>query len=100
MSDWASLLGALNSVAVGVFGREVMYVPSVGDPVTVRAVVEKARESEETAPGIYAVVFLRLADLPKPPERGDEVQVNSSLYKVFDIEADHGGGVLLRLRRV
>jgi hypothetical protein len=46
------------------------------------------------------VVFLRLADLPKSPERGDGVSIDNLSYKVYDIEADGGGGALLRLRQV
>ncbi len=100
MADWTSLLGTLNSTAVGVFGREVSYLPSTGEARTIQAIVETAKQAEETAPGIYAVLFIRLADLPKPPERGDEVSIDSMLYKVFDIEADGGGGAVVRLRQV
>ncbi|MBI4905117.1 MAG: hypothetical protein HY820_15895 [Acidobacteria bacterium] len=100
MADWTSLLGSLNSTAIGVFGREVSYVPSSGDAFTIRAIVETAKQTEEIAPGVYAAMFLRSVDLPKPPERGDEVSIDGTLYKVFDIEADGGGGIVLRLRQV
>lgn len=100
MADWASLLGALNSAALGAFGREVKYLPQAGSQVTVRGIFEDTRESQENSPGVYAVLFLRLADLPQPPERGDEIVVESQTYKTFDIEADTGGAVVLRLRQV
>ena len=44
--------------------------------------------------------FVRAGDLPQPPERGDEVTVDGVIYKVFDIEADTTGAVVLRLRQV
>jgi hypothetical protein len=100
MADWASLLGTLNATAIGVFGREVSYIPSTGDAFTIRTIVETAKQTEDTAPGVYAAMFLRSVDLPKPPERGDEVSIDSTLYKVFDIDADGGGGLVLRLRQV
>lgn len=100
MWDWNSLIGGLNTTALSVFGREITYLPSAGEAVTVRAIVETARQTEETVAGVYAMLFLRLADLPKPPERGDEVSIDTTLYKVFDIDADGGGGVVLRLRQV
>jgi hypothetical protein len=100
VSDWPSLVNNLNSVALAAFGRDVTYLPSAGDPVTIRAVVETAKEPEDTAPGVYVVLFLRLADLPQRPQRGDEVSTDGVLYTVFDLEADGNGGIVLRLRQV
>ena len=99
MSDWGSLTDALNITVLGAFGREVVYMPQAGDPLTVRAIFESTREAEENAPGVYAVLFVRAGDLPQPPERGDEVTVDGVTYKVFDIEADTTGAVVLRLRQ-
>ncbi|MCC6364940.1 MAG: hypothetical protein IT165_15590 [Bryobacterales bacterium] len=100
MPDWASLLGALNSAALSAFGREVRYLRQTGSQVSVRGIFENTCESQENSPGVYAVLFVRLADLPQPPERGDEVAVDSQTYKIFDIEADTGGTAVLRLRQV
>ena len=100
MSDWTSLLDGLNTTVLGAFGREVAYTATTGDTVSIRAVVETARETEDTLPGVYAFLFLRLGDLPWPPERGDMVAIDDISYKVFDIEADGGGGAVLRLRQV
>jgi len=100
VSDWGSLTNALNTSVLGAFGREVVYTPQAGAPVTVRAIFESTREAEENSPGVYAVLFVRAGDFPQPPERGDEVTVDPSTYKVFDIEADTTGAVVLRLRQV
>lgn len=51
-------------------------------------------------PGVYAVLFVRLTDLPGEPQRGDEVEVDAVRYKVFEIEADTSGSAVLRLRKV
>ena len=99
MADWASLTDALNTGVLGAFSREVGYAPQVGAPLTVRGIFESTREPEENAPGIYAVLFMRTGDLPRPPERGDELTVDDATYKVFDIEADTTGAVVLRLRK-
>lgn len=99
MADWTSLLSGLNTSVLGAFGREVEYLPSTGEAIAIQAIVETARETEDSTPGVYALLFLRLRDLPRPPERGDEVTIDGLSYKVFDIEADGGGGVLLRLRQ-
>lgn len=99
MASWNSLLGGLNSAVVGAFGREVVYTPQGGQQVTIRAIFEATHEAEENAPGVYAVLFVNAADLPVAPQRGDEVIVDRTTYKLFDIEADQGGGLILRLRQ-
>ncbi len=99
MSDWVSLLAGLNSATLNTFGREVVYrLPASG--MTIRAIFQPTQQGEENAPGVYAVLFIRLSDLPQPPARGDEVMVDASLYKVFDIQADTSGAAVLRLRQV
>jgi hypothetical protein len=100
MASWIDLTNALNTSVLGAFGREVVYTPQAGEPVAVRAIFESTREAEENAPGVYAVLFVRPGDLPRPPERGDEATVDGVTYKVFDIEADTTGAVVLRLRQV
>ena len=100
MADWASLTDALNTGVLGAFGREVVYLPQAGGQATITAIFEPARQVEENSPGVYAVLFVRVGDMPQPPERGDEVTVDSLIYKVFDIEADTSGAVVLRLRQV
>ena len=99
MADWTSLLDGLNSAVLGAFGREVTYLSQTGSQVTLRGIFENTREVQESSPGVYAVLFVQLADLPQPPERGDEVVVEGVNYKVFDIEADTSGAVVLRLRQ-
>ena len=100
MADWTFVLNGLNGAALAAFGREVTYSPESGAQTAIRAVFEPAHQAEENAPGVYAVLFVKLADLPQAPTRGDEVIVNAVLYKVFDIEADTSGAAVLRLRQV
>jgi hypothetical protein len=100
VADWASIADTLNKGVLGAFGRDVIYLPQTGDQASIQAVFQATRESEESAPGVYGVLFVRLADLPGPPVRGDEVEIDNVRYKVFDIEADTSGAVVLRLRQV
>jgi hypothetical protein len=100
MSGWEAAVRDLNAAVVQAFGREVVYLPEEGGTATVRAVFQPAREAEDASPGVYAVLFVRLAGLPAAPVRGDEVEIDSTRYKVFDIEADAEGAAVLRLRRV
>ncbi len=93
-------MGGLNAAVVSTFGREVLYLPQSGGQATVRAVFQAVREAEDASPGVYAVLFIRLADLAAAPVRGDEVETGGTRYKVFDIEADAEGAAVLRLRQV
>jgi hypothetical protein len=99
MSDWTSLLNDLNGSALKVFGREVTYVPQTGQRVPIRAIFEATREPEDNSPGVYAAVFVRASEIAASPSRGDQVIVDATTYTVFDIEADQGGGLVLRLRQ-
>ncbi len=99
MADWAAAVNNLNATVVETFGREVLYLPESGGEVSVRAVFQPTREAEDALPGVYAVLFVRVADLPAAPVRGDEVEIGGVRYKVFDIEADAEGAAVLRLRK-
>ena len=90
----------MDNACLRVFGREVTYLPEVGGQAPIRAIFQAVREAEDTSPGVYAVLFIRLADLTAAPERGDEVEIGGARYKVFDIEADTEGAAVLRLRQV
>jgi hypothetical protein len=89
----------VDEACLRVFGREVTYLPEAGGQAAVRAVFQPGREAEDAAPGVYAVLFVRFADLPAAPLRGDDVEIEGARYKVFDIEADAEGAAVLRLRK-
>ncbi|GIU75808.1 MAG: hypothetical protein KatS3mg004_2895 [Bryobacteraceae bacterium] len=99
MSGWEAAVRELNAAVVNTFGRQVLYLPEAGGAATVRAVFQPAREAEDASPGVYAVLFMRLAGLPAAPVRSDEVEIDGVRYKVFDIEADAEGAAVLRLRK-
>jgi hypothetical protein len=99
MSDWQAAVKDLDATVLRTFGREVLYLPEAGGQAPIRAVFQPAREAVDSSPGVYAVLFVRLADLPASPARGDEVEIGGVRYKVFDIEADAEGAAVLRLRK-
>ncbi len=99
MADWTSLLVGLNAATLSAFGGEVTYNPDGGEPVTIRAVFQPTREAEENAPGLYGVLFVRLADIPQPPARGDQALISGVAYTVYDIDGDASGAAVLRIRK-
>jgi hypothetical protein len=95
---FAESVSLMDEACLRVFGQEVTYFPEAGGVASIRAVFQPAREAEEASPGVYAVLFVRLARLPAAPVRGDEVEIEGARYKVFDIEADSEGAAVLKLR--
>jgi hypothetical protein len=96
---FADSVSRVDEACLRVFGREVLYLPEAGGQAAIHAVFQPAREAEDASPGVYAVLFVRMADLPAAPVRGDEVEIEGARYKVFDIEADAEGAAVLRLRK-
>jgi hypothetical protein len=96
--SWDAAIGSLNAACLSAFGRQVTYQPAGGAPVTITGIVDSGSRLEENSPGVYAALFVRLADLPQPPVCGDEVEIEGTAYKVFEVEADAAGGARLALR--
>jgi len=96
---FADSVSRVDEACLRVFGRDVTYLPETGGAAAIRAVFQPSREAEDASPGVYAVLFVRAADLPTAPVRGDEVEIGGARYKVFDIEADAEGAAVLRLRK-
>ena len=99
MSDWTSLMDGLNAGVLGAFGREVLYLPQGGGQYTIKAILEATHQNEEKNPGTFAILFIRLSDLPVMPERADEVRIDSAIYKVFEVEVDGQGGARIGLHQ-
>ena len=95
---WDTVTGALNAACLTTFGRKVHYRPVVGASLTIRGILQTGAQLEESAPGVYAMLFLQAADLLSPAERGDAVEIAGIRYKVFEVEADAAGGLKLALR--
>ncbi len=91
---------ALNAACVAAFGQMVSYRPASGDSFALPGILEKTTDEERHADGVYARLFVNLADCPVQPAEGDEVTLNGAVYKVFEVLIDTGGGVWLALREV
>jgi len=96
LHDFASM----DAACIAAFGRGIIYLPKAGGQIAALGIYQRTAEPEDTSPGVYAVLFVRQADLPAPPMRGDEVEIGAERYSVFDIDGDSEGGVVFRLRRI
>jgi hypothetical protein len=98
MSDWASLVGAQDDACLRAFGRNVTYTSQAGVSAVIRGIVDRGVEAEESDRGVYAGLFTKASAFSSPPVRGDEITVDTSVYKIVDLNADEEGGLRMILR--
>ena len=89
---------SLNQGCISTFGQTVTYQPAAGEPFEVAAIVERATDEQRRADGVYARLFVNLADFAGPPASGDEVMIDGATYKVFQVLTDPSGAAWLSLR--
>jgi hypothetical protein len=89
---------SLNRHCISTFGQMVTYHPAAGDPLPITAIVERTTDEQRRADGVYARLFVNLADFAEPPAAGDEVMIDGATYKVFQVMTDSAGGSWLSLR--
>lgn len=89
---------SLNRQCIATFGQTVAYQPAAGEPFEVAAIVERATDEQRRADGVYARLFVNVADFSAAPAAGDEVAIEAATYKVFQVLTDPSGGAWLSLR--
>ncbi len=94
---FADSAARLDDACLRAFGTQVIYTPQSSAAFSLTGILDVGARREDAAPGTYAVLFAKSAVFPQPPDRGDEVTVGNSIYKVVDLEADAGGGLRLVL---
>ena len=90
---------ALNASSLKAFGTPVSYQQGGGDPFVIVGIVQKDSDEERHQDGVYARLFVRLADFQSRPDHGDEVVVNGANYTVYEVSLDPTGAAWLRLRQ-
>lgn len=92
-----------DSRALEHLGGAVTYAPGVGSPVSVRGIFDALYVHVDPGVGHAGIssygpaIFLKLADLPSPPDTATRLTINGTLYKAHEIQPDGIGGVLLHL---
>ena len=83
------------------FGDLVIYTDRLGTTVSLTGVVDTGVQLEGLAPGVYAILSIGENSISPPPESGEEITIDGSIYKIVRREADAGGltRLLLRLDR-
>ena len=90
---------ALNISSIEAFGSSASYQQSGGDPFVITGILQKDSDEERHQDGVYARLFVRLADFQSRPDHGDEVVVNGASYTVYEVSIDPTGAAWLWLRQ-
>lgn len=89
---------ALNKTCVKAFGSPITYQPAASAPFAVNGILQKDTDEERHQDGVYARLFINLSDFAAPPEQADELTVDGTTYKVFEVLSDPTQGAWLALR--
>src|SRR5271154_2044000 len=102
-----NLVDNIDDACLNLFGESATLLPLAshgGGSYPVTGIVKTPAVEEEYLSGSTQGVntirfFVRFADLTPQPQVGDQVNLNSILYNIFDIKVDVEGGAVLVLRR-
>lgn len=101
---WSDFTSGVLDQGLSTFGQAVTYTPTVGAPVDIVGVFDKAHTEVtlgHAAPvsSTHPTLGIKLSVLALRPVRGDAVLIASISYRVIDCEDDGQGGASLRLQR-
>jgi len=99
MSAWPQQSGSLNAAMLAAFGSAVTCRQGNGAPFQISGILQKESDEEQDQDGVYARLFVLLADFPSPPDHGDELVVDGTSYTVYEVSVDPTGAARLRLRQ-
>jgi len=95
------------SAGIETFGRTVTYSPAGGTPFSLEAIYTRPHEGIAIGNGSTEIsttsprIRVRLSDFASPPARGDTVTIDSTVFRVTDVETDiENVGAHLILRRM
>jgi hypothetical protein len=83
-----------------VFGRDTIYTPLGGVPVTIPGVFNHAWVDIQSMMELKAVLRIHLLDLLAAPAKGDRVSIDSVSYAIQESRPDGFGGCSLILQKV
>lgn len=97
--DWDALL---HQHVQATFGEAVQYRPQAGGGFFVSGIFDNAYHPSDDAGGSFglspvhvvnttAILGVRLADFPTPPEQGDSLTVRGKAYAVQEVRDDSHG---------
>ncbi len=90
---------ALNKACLKTFGSPVTYRQGANPPFAVTGIFQKDTDEERQQDGVFARLFVNLADFATRPEKGDFATVLGTTYTVFEVVVDPTSGASLSLKK-
>jgi hypothetical protein len=102
--NWQGATAGVIDQVKGTFGRAVTYTPQGQAALTLDCVFNNPSIAIEVGGDLnhtrsVPTLFVKLADLPSSPKKGDRVEVDGTHYRVIDSQEDGQGGSLLFLNK-
>ncbi len=70
-----------------------------GAPFPITGILQKDTDEERHRDGVFLRLFVNLADLGAPPDKGDLATVIGATYTVFEAAIDPAGGASLSMKK-
>jgi hypothetical protein len=90
----------VNQACLSSFGQAFTFVPSEGEPLAISGIIDTGVQPESYPPGdksTYARLWIAASDTL--PAKGDEIDSDTTAYKVLDVQEDSAKGIWLLLRK-
>ena len=108
MSNWPALEASANAVMIATFGVPATFTPQDGsggwlEQQTILGVVTRSAMPEDFPPGFGPGTatlrfWVNFETISPAPRHGDQIGFNGAPYVIAEVEADIGGGAVLKLR--
>jgi len=101
---FSDLVNTMDIACLDAFGTPVIFTPQDGSGAQqITGIIQNPAMAEDYVPGSVqgtAVVrlFVRFANLARPPRHGDTVAIGGIVYDVLEVAVDTEGGAVLKLR--
>jgi hypothetical protein len=108
MSAWPTLESSANAVMIDTFGVPATFTPQDGaggwlNPQTILGIILRPAMPEDFPPGFgpgsaNVRFWVNFETLSPSPQRGDQIALDGVTYVLEEVDADIGGGAVLKLR--
>jgi hypothetical protein len=101
---FSDLIASMDTGCLTTFGTPATFTPQDGSGAQqITGIIQNPAMAEDYVPGSVqgtAVVrlFVRFSTITPPPQHGDTITINGIGYDLVEVEADRGGGAVLKLR--
>jgi hypothetical protein len=103
--SFKGMVSSLLERAIPTFGESCEYRPASGGRYFVQAVFDDEfsqidPQTQTVVSGNLPRIGVNLKDMPRHPDKGDQVYISGETFEVYDIREDGQGGATLYIRKL